>query len=105
MASATKGDLASFTPLTDLVGFLKTLIRGHGKLEDAGRKTVGGVSTIALHDLKGGGTLYVKATGRPYPVVLEKASEGRISLREWNRPVRLVAPANAISYEELTKKG
>lgn len=105
MASAVKGDLASFTAITDLVGFMRTLLRGHGKLENGGTATVRGVETVALVDAGAdGGTLYVAASGKPYPVELRKASEGKISFREWNRTVSLVAPSNAVDYEELTKK-
>jgi hypothetical protein len=106
VASAVKGDLASFTSLTDLAALMRAILLGHGKLSDAGTATIRGVRTVALEDTgSGGGTLYVAASGKPYPVELRKASKGKISFKEWNRPVHLVAPANAISYEELTKKG
>jgi hypothetical protein len=104
--SATTGDLASFTPLTDISQLFTAILTSHGKLVRGGRKTIGGRSAIGIVDTSksGGGTLWVAASGPPYPLELtQSAGHGVISFDGWNSAVRLAAPKNALDYTKLKK--
>lgn len=105
MASATTGDLASFTPLTDIAAFMKQLLGSHGTLKLGGTKTLNGRPVIAIIDTgKDGGTLYISATGKPYPLELASKSSGTIKFTGWDHAAALHRPKGAIDYAELTKK-
>ena len=58
---------------------------------------------IAVDDVSEGGTLYVAATGKPYPieVVKDGGKGGTVVFDRWNEPVTLVAPADAIDITKL----
>ena len=102
-APATKGDLSSFTPLTDLGKFTKTLLGSHGTLKKGLETKIDGQPAIAIVDKSGGGTLYVATTGSPFPIELTKGagSKGKIAFDEWNQAVALAAPKNAVDYTKL----
>jgi hypothetical protein len=72
-------------------------------LKNSGTTTYKGQSVIALDDGKSG-TLYVAATGTPYPVALVEtgAGGGAITFSDWNKPVSLTAPTNVLDYSQLT---
>jgi hypothetical protein len=105
MASATKGDLASLTPLTDLHSLLGAILNNHGKLVKGGGATLGGRQVIAVIDTPKGGTLYVAATGLPYPVEIAKggSSGGTIRFDQWGVPLRLTAPKGAVDINRYLK--
>jgi hypothetical protein len=101
-APATHGDLASFTPLTDLVALVRGALGSHGVLKVGAATMVDGHRVIPLIDTTQGGTLYVAATGPPYPLGIKgKGGKGSISFEGWNEAVTLRRPANAIPYSEL----
>ena len=52
-------------------------------------------------------TLYVATTGKPFPVELTKngTDGGTIAFAEWDKPVTLTAPANAVDIEQLQHSG
>ena len=58
---------------------------------------------LAITDTSRGGTLYVATTGPPYPVAVTKAgtSSGRVLFTNWNAPVSVLAPTNAIDITQL----
>jgi hypothetical protein len=82
----------------------KSLTSNHGKLENQGEKTYKGQSVVAITDTTKGGTLYVAATGTPYPVALTKTggkSSGALTFDEWNQPVTLTAPKGALDLSQF----
>jgi hypothetical protein len=103
MASATTGDFASFTPLTDIKALMKQTLSSHGTLTTKGTTTIHGHSVITIVDTSKGGTLYVSATGKPYPVELTGGSSGTIDFDRWDEMPPLAAPAKSIDYAKLKK--
>ena len=102
-ASATKGDFATFTPLTSLVKLTDGILSGHGKLAVGPTTTIHGQPAIALIDTTKGGTLYIAATGPPYPLELVpgKGNTGSITFQSWNKKISLAAPKHSINYAKL----
>jgi hypothetical protein len=106
-APANSGELASLAELTDLSKLIDTALADHGTLSKGGTTTVQGQKAVELKDTSKGGTLYVAATGQPYPLQITKsgAEKGLVTLSRWNQPVTLQAPANAIDISALQKGG
>jgi hypothetical protein len=102
-APTTSGEFASLAQLTNLSKLLDTTLASHGALSSAGTTTVGGRKAVAVTDTSKGGTLYVAATGTPYPLQIAKngTGGGRIAFDRWNQPVTLTVPANAINITQL----
>jgi hypothetical protein len=102
-ASATTGQLASLTPLTDLAKFFDTALASHGKLAKSGTTTVHGIQVVGVKDTTKGGTLYVATTGKPYPIQVTKTgpSGGTLTFEQWNQTVTLTPPANAVDISKL----
>ena len=70
-----------------------------------GTSTVSGQAVVGVKDTAQGETLYVATTGKPYPCELAKSGTGggKIAFTEWDKPVTLKAPANAVDIEQLQK--
>jgi hypothetical protein len=70
------------------------------------QRTIRGIPVIGLED-QGHGVLYIAASGQPYPVEIDGAAgqHNKIVFSEWNQPVTLKAPADAIGINQLTKQG
>jgi hypothetical protein len=101
-ASATSGDLASFTPLTDVTQLFTSVLGSHGPLEKAsGNVTANGKAAVALIDSGLGSTLLVAANGPAYPLGLEEKGGGVVTFDHWNQPVSLQAPKNALELDKL----
>ena len=64
-ASATSGQLASFTPLTSMRTFITGALSSHGTLVVGKTTTIGGRPALQLIDTTQGGSLYLAATGAP----------------------------------------
>jgi hypothetical protein len=64
--------------------------------------TYKGQPVIELKDSKGG-SLFVAATGTPYPVAIvgDGTHKGTVVFSGWNQPVTLTAPAGAIDQQQL----
>jgi len=73
-------------------------------LKNNGAKTYKGQSVVALDDGAQNGTLYVSATGTPYPVALVKSGSGggTITFGDWSQPVSLTAPSDVLDFSNLT---
>lgn len=98
------GNLAAFAPLTDISKLFHAILTSHGTLSKGAATTIAGQPAIALVDSsKGGGTLYVAATGPPYPLALKspQGKRGTITFDQWNAPVTLTAPPNALDVSKL----
>ena len=100
------GPLASFASLTHLGRLLASTLAGHGALSRGGTAHVDGQQAVAVTDAARGGTLYVAATGTPYPleIVERGAAAGKIVLDRWNQPVSLSVPSNPINIKQLQKR-
>jgi hypothetical protein len=102
-APASTGEFAPIASLTSLTGLMSSALASHGALTDTGVTTVDGQRAVGIEDVSEGGILYVATTGKPYPIEVLKhsGSAGRIVFDRWNKPVPLIAPANAIDIAKL----
>jgi hypothetical protein len=106
MPSTTPG-FSSLVSLTDISQFFTGLTSSHGALKFGETKTVGGRKAIGIVDTStsGGGTLWVAATGTPYPLELTPTSgPGVVRFVQWNQPMRVTTPRNVIDLSKLKKK-
>ncbi|MGO9892438.1 MAG: hypothetical protein ACLP0L_31705 [Solirubrobacteraceae bacterium] len=97
------GQLASLATLTNGHKLFGQLLSSHGKLEKGKTTTVLGQQAIGITDTTNGGTLYVATTGKAYPIEIVKTGSdgGHIVFDQFNQPVSLTAPANAIDISQL----
>jgi hypothetical protein len=102
-APASTGSLASLASLTNLQQLVDTTLAAHGSLVKGASTTVDGKKVIAITDTAQGGMLYVAAEGPPYPVAISKSGSGsgKVSFEDWNGPVSVTAPENAIDITQL----
>jgi hypothetical protein len=102
-APASTGSLASLASLTNLKQLVDTTLAAHGALVKGASTTVEGKKVIAITDTAQGGTLYVAAQGPPYPIAVSKsgAGSGKVAFEDWNGPVSVTAPENAIDITQL----
>jgi hypothetical protein len=103
-APATKGRLKSLAPLTSLGALFAGVSSHHGKLVNDGNTTYKGQAVVAIHDTSDNSKLYVAATGKPYPVAIvggKKSQSGAITFGDWNSPVSLSAPSDAIDISSV----
>jgi hypothetical protein len=97
---------AQFGPLTGLANerALFDRLTIHGKLVNQGETTYQGQSVVAVHDTRKNTTLYVAASGTPYPVALLRtghASAGTLTFDGWNESVTVTAPQDALDISQL----
>jgi hypothetical protein len=102
-APENSGNFASLASLTDLGKLIDTTLGSHGTLARGATSTVDGQKAVAVNDVSQGGTLYVAATGSPFPIEIAKrgGGGGRIVFDRWNQAVTLTAPANAVNINQL----
>jgi hypothetical protein len=101
-APAASSRLISLTPLTDIVKLFNAIFATHGTLVVGKATSVSGHPAIAVVDKTQGGTLFVATTGKPYPLALRKRGSGSITFDEWDAPVTLKTPSNAVDISKLT---
>jgi hypothetical protein len=94
------GQFASIAQLTDIHQLFGQLLKPHGKLKTGALSTVAGHKAVAL--TSGEGTLYVAATGRPYPLELVKqgSSGGHLSFDRFNEAITVTAPTNSVDLPQ-----
>jgi hypothetical protein len=102
-APASSGNFASLASLTDLRKLIDTTLADHGTLARGPTSMIDGQKAVAIEDVTGGGTLYIAASGSPYPIEIVKhgGGGGRITFDRWNKAVVLAAPTNAININAL----
>jgi hypothetical protein len=102
-APAGTPELAPIAALADLDKLVSSALASRGTLTSGGTTTVHGQKAVAIDDVSQGGTVYVAATGKPYPleVVKDGGRGGTVVFDRWNEPVTLVAPADAIDVTKL----
>jgi hypothetical protein len=100
---ASNSGFSSLASLTNLSKLIDTTLATHGKLSSAGTATIDGQKAIGITDSVKDGTLYVATTGIPFPLEIVKhgADGGKIIFDEWNKPVKLAAPADSIDINQL----
>jgi hypothetical protein len=101
---AKSAELGSLTGQANAEALFKSLARNHGKLENQGKTTYKGQSVVAIHGVTKNGTLYVAASGTPYPVAVVKTEQpnaGTVTFDQWNEPVTLTAPKGALDFSQL----
>jgi hypothetical protein len=100
-ASATQQSFAGFARLTDINQFFKGAVQSHGALAKKGTTTYKGQPVIAIVDTgQGGGTFYVAAKGKPYPVAIVAGTgkqAGAIRFADWNAKVPINPPEVTMS--------
>ncbi|HLH14867.1 MAG TPA: hypothetical protein VKV16_08775 [Solirubrobacteraceae bacterium] len=88
--------LASLTSLREVV---EDALADHGRaLTHDGVSRIHGRSAFAIGDLSGDGTVYVAATGVPYPleIVWTGTRRGKLSFEDWNEPAAIAAPTSSV---------
>jgi hypothetical protein len=105
-ADGRLGQLAAFT---DLSGELNRILPAPNDLLATGASTtLGGQHAIELHTTAKlfKGTLFIATTGKPYPIELVKHGRetGQSTFTDWNKPITLNPPANAITVTQLEHK-
>jgi len=100
--STATGALAALAPLTDIAKLFNGALGSHGKLRNEGEQDYKGQKVVAIKDTSNGGTLYVAATGTPYPVGLAGGKDpGSITFDGWGDTVTIEAPKGAIDLSKL----
>lgn len=105
VTSATTGQFAALTSLTDLQQFFKGTLGSHGTLTKGAETTVAGQKVIAVTDNAKGGTIYIATTGKPYPIELaspHNGKQGKVTFDQWGKTVTITAPKGAIDVSKLT---
>jgi hypothetical protein len=103
-SDAKKGALSSLTGLTDTAQLIHQGLATHGKLRNAGETTYKGQRVVAIEDTTRHGTLYIAATGSPYPVAIVNngpSDPGTVTFDDWNKTVSVTAPKGAIDLSKL----
>lgn len=98
------GQFASLAALTDKQEIFTQMLAHQGQLSKGKTSTVNGQPVIALTDTsKGGGTLYIATTGKPYPIEIANSgtSGGHILFDQFNAPVTVTAPAKTVDLSQL----
>jgi hypothetical protein len=105
-ATATgRTHLRNEAAFTNLAYEATRLMTPSGKLEKGKTTRIEGQPVIELKARTGnwGTRLYIKTTGEPYPVKLEKTGEeiGKTTFTAWNAPLTIHAPPSAVDISEL----
>lgn len=98
------GDLFPLLSLSDLPTIVDAVLAGHGELANGPAATVEGRPVLTVRDLARGGTLYVAATGAPYPLEARGgAGGGLLRFERWNGPIALEAPTDVTNVKQLDR--
>jgi hypothetical protein len=94
---------ASFEQFTDKGKLFSSMLKAEGTVTKAGVRTYNGQKVIVLRDSKGGGDLYIAASGKPYPVAIVSKGDkqGTVTFNGWDAPVDVSAPSDAIDLSQL----
>jgi hypothetical protein len=97
------GAMAPLASLARLRSLLSTALAAHGPLARTSNASVEGQQAVGVSDPVNGGTLYVAATGAPYPleIVRRGVGAGKLVFDRWNQAVSLAVPTNAIDLKQL----
>ena len=95
---------AEVIAFTDLYTFVPQALRPAGTVTKGDKMTVDGQKVIELKSSKGG-SLFVAASGKPYPVEFHYggASSGTLTLSDWGTAKTPAAPKDAVNVSSLGK--
>ena len=102
--SATHGRLKSLAELTNLRSLFAHISADPGKIVNDGKTTYEGQQVVALRSVGDDSKLYVAATGKPYPVAIvgnKNGQSGAVTFGDWNKPVSLSAPSDALDISQF----
>jgi len=102
--SAAAAKFAAFQGFTNKNELFDTLLKDASKATVKGTGDVSGQPVVLLDDSEGG-VLAVATTGEPYPIQVRGSSSdnsGTLNFTDWNAPVNVTAPADAIDLGSLT---
>ena len=105
--SATAQQFAAFQSFTDKSKLFDSLLKDAQNATVKGPGDVSGQPAVLLDDAKGG-TLAVATTGEPYPLQVTGSGDGNsgtINFTNWNAPVNVTAPADALDVGALLSAG
>ncbi len=107
-APATYPKLVGLAALTNVSHVSTTLPRSPAALSKGATTTINGQRAVELKQAARlyAGTLYIATTGNPYPIwhVKHGHESGQTTYTNWNQPVTLSAPANAIELSKLQQQ-
>jgi hypothetical protein len=102
---STTSTLAQLGSFTDMSKELPALLSGSGPVSKGARVKIDGRPAMTLKERRKLyiGTLYVATTGNPYPLKLTKTGReaGQTTFTDWNDPVTVTPPANAVDIAQL----
>jgi hypothetical protein len=105
---AQNSQLAQLGELAELRGELTRILGVTGQLTKGPNITINGQPTITLKETVRlyTGLANIATTGQPYPIQIIKHGQetGRTTFTDWNQPVTLTPPANAIDISQLEHK-
>jgi hypothetical protein len=89
----------SVESLTSIEELMNQLVPTTSGFERFAGKVVGGEPTIGLREKGTTDALYVAATGKPYPLLISAKDTGEISFSEWDKAVKIKAPAKSDVFD------
>src|SRR5262249_20923147 len=102
LKTPTTGSFASLAKFADRKALFDALLSPTGTLVRGRVTTLRGRRVVPVTDEADGGTLYVAATGPPYPVELvNRAKHATLVFDGIDAPVHLTAPKGAIDLRSL----
>ncbi len=103
LKTTATGSFATLSSLTNTRRLFAQIFAGYGTLAKGQTTTINGQNVVAVRDITKGGTLFVATTGQPYPIEIRKAGAqaGQVTFDQYNQPVSLSAPANAIDASKF----
>ncbi len=103
VGSAASGQLKSLAAFTSVDQLFSQVVSSGGTLVNKGETTYQGQKAVAIYSKTKNGTLYVAATGTPYPVALvgTGSDKGSIAFGDWNANVSITAPSGAIDISQF----
>jgi hypothetical protein len=102
LRAPASGQFGSIASLTNIHTLFTQLLTQHGKaLKTGGVSTVAGHKVVAVKSDQG--TLYVAATGKPYPIEVVKTGSdgGKIDFDSFDEALTVSAPSNTIDVPSV----
>jgi hypothetical protein len=104
-SGSAASSLSQVKNLTDMTTFFSGALKPTGTVTKGGTTTVNGMQVVQLKSGTGG-SLYVSLEGTPYPVEIQQNPSqggGLATFTNWNAPVTVSAPANALDFSTAAK--
>jgi hypothetical protein len=108
--STSSGRLTGLGSLVEKRKSVRQLLTPVALIKKGATSTLNGQPVIEVKE-KGrklfNATYFIATTGKPYPVQIVKSGleNGKITFSEWNSPVSVSPPSNAVEVSQLSSKG